>query len=392
MDNLTPSAPIAPAVAPPVPQPTSGAPSLNSLVGSVPQQEAPSPAPVTAPSPDIVPQSPDAGGGLATELRSRGFDVPENMTQQQVIDTLAAQIDEANLIRDERQQQPAGVQAEQQPAALSPHADPAAALHNNAPAAPAASQQPTDLSQPVELSQDARILAQQGLVYQNEDGSWASKNPAFQSFADEHNRLGAWRQAVAMRFMDNPDSFIQERLQTAQLPQNQDVQALQEQVQALTDRLNAGQKATEKAKLSSWVDEHSQSLFVNGDRNQLTPYAQRYNAIAKQIDGVTKQAGQRMSRSQLHQQTLQMLESTGITPEAVPPQPVAAQPHHVPQPQQQQQHQQQTFMQSAAQATPQQPVNRLIEHPAMQPNGTAPPTSKFGRPSLAALIEQQKQL
>ena len=98
-----------------------------------------------------------------------------------------------------------------------------------------------------------------------------------------------------------------------------------------------------------------------------------------------------MSRSQLHQQTLQMLESTGITPEAVPPQPVAAQPHHVPQPQQQQQ-QQQTFMQSAAQATPQQPVNRLIEHPAMQPNGTAAPTSKFGRPSLAALIEQQTQL
>jgi hypothetical protein len=333
-----------------------------------------------------VQQPPNAGGGnLALQLRERGFDVPDDMDQQQVLDTLAVQIDEANRVRDEYQ---AGLQQQEvkPPLAVGGHTDPAAAQNNPQQQQP----QIPDLSQPVELSQDARILAQQGLVYQNEDGSWASKNSAFQSFADEHNRLGAWRQAVAMRFMDNPDSFISERLQNAQLPQSQDVQQLQEQVQALTDRLNAEQQATEKAQVTSWVDEHSQALFVNGDRNQLTPYAQRYNAIAKQIDGVARNAGTKMSRSQLHQQTLQMLDTSGIAIDAqnAQQQPIQQQPVQ----QVQQPIQQQTFLQGAAQAAPRNPVNRLVEHPATQPNGTAAPLSKMGRPSLAALIEQQKQL
>lgn len=394
---------LSPAPAPVQSTSVASSPSLSSLVaaGGVPQTTITSPpTPVNAEtptdtslqqpgaavsSPPSVPPTPD--GGLAAQLRERGFDVPNDMSQQQVLDTIAAQIDEANQIRD------ANSANQTESGKLQTNVDPASALHNNTPAAPAPSQQPTpDLSQPVELSQDARILAQQGLVYQTDDGSWASKNPAFQSFADEHNRLGAWRQAVAMRFMDNPDSFISERLQTAQIPQSQDVQQLQEQVKALTDRLNAEQHATEKAQVSSWVDEHSQQLFINGDRKQLTPYAQRYNAIAKQIDGVSKQAGHQMSRSQLHQKTLQMLEGIGVTPEPVPPQQPQQQQQVIPQPQQQPPQQPQTFLQGAAQAAPRNTVNRLVEHPATQPNGVATTLSRNGFPSLAALVEQQKQL
>ena len=367
MDNQT----TAPAPTPAAPV----APSLQSLVQPV--------AAVPAAPADVAPAVPESAGGVSAVLQSRGFEIPEGLNEQQVMDTLVQQIDDANSIRDnfEPHREDFNSWRESQQAAES-----APAVEASPPAVPGAATTPPPLSAGAaaqQLSEHAQILAKNGLVYQTEEG-WKAKSPNFQSFADEHNQVHAHRQAIALSFMDDPTGFIQNQMKGLEAPDNSDVSALRQELDQVKQHLYAEYQAANESKVDTWIDKHSDHLFENGNREQFTPYAQKYNAIAGRLSRMAKNSGQSISRAQLHDQTLSMLDASGLSLDAVanPQQPIVAQA-------QQQQASQPTFMQQAA-VTPQRAtVNRLTEHPAQQPSGVHVPTGKNGRPSLAALINSQ---
>jgi len=317
------------------------------------------------------------------------------MTDEQALDVLARQIDEANAIRDERANpQPApGMQSVNPPIEVTTPA--------HIPATPATPEN----AGPPKVSADAERMVQAGLLVRGEGGMWTSQNPALQSFADEYNRFEAYSQATARRLVTDFDGFFQERADQLGVATTDTVKEMQSQIEALQQQLAQSQQEQGQSRVDQWAQENSSHLFVNGDQSQLTPFAEKYNAFAQQIDAMAKQMGQTLDTAQIHDRTVEMLTAAGFTPEQLTqPQPqVAPAQQPIPQPQPavaQQPYQQpayvppqpQTFMQQAAQTAPRLQHNRLTEHPAQQPNGIPHlQTGKGGKPKLSSLIAAQQQ-
>jgi hypothetical protein len=343
---------------------------------------------------DFSPQQPSAPtqvpSPIVDGLRQRNFEIPDGMTDEQALEALADQIDEANDIRNS------------QTAPAAPGMQPAPAKVPTPAAVPSAgSPKP---------SADAERMVQAGLLSRGADGHWVSTNPALQSFAQEYNDFEAYSQATARQMVTDFDGFFQSRTEQLGVATVDTVTEMQKQIKALQSTLAESSRQQGKSRVDQWAEEHSPALFVNGDENRLTPYAQKYNAFAEQIDSMALQMGQTLDTVQIHDRTIEMLAAAGLNPDQSPQQPAqvagpAQQQNPYAQPQQaaqvQQPYQQPayqppappaTFMQQAAQTQPRLQHNRLTEHPAQQPNGIPHlPTGKGGKPKLGAIISGQQQ-
>lgn len=361
------SAPAAPAASPSQVQPVSPSPYQQPVV---PEQPVEPTEPATA-SPSF-----------AEILRDQeGFSsLPQGMSDAELAKVIGHQIDDANRMEKEIEQYR---QQKSQPVApqAAPQMTPAAPAAPVAPAAPAAISD--------KLSTDAEAVAQSGLVFKDEAGNWSAKNPAFQQFADEHNRFEAYRQQVAHQLVSDPDGFFRQRVDNLGVAKAEDVKTLMSQVQNIREQLAYQRQAEAETEMQTFLNSNKSSLFVDGDVNRPTEYTQKYNAFAKQIHEMAKGLGQELDNTQIHSRTLQMLESAGI--EMQPTQPHVPQPA-APAPQQELPAGQPSFMQQAANSAPSAPVNRLpmTEYPSQSPGEYQVPIGSGGKPNLTGIIEHQR--
>jgi hypothetical protein len=324
---------------------------------------------------------PQVESPLITAFKQRGFDVPAGMDEVSFLDTISQQIDDANQIRDDFQKRQA-----QQPAQPS--------LENALPAQPApvaSAQLPSPDAGSFTLSATALSLQQQGLLKKGEGGIWTADDPGLKSYADEANQLEVSLQNRARQLVTDPNQVLAPHMQKVA---SEITTPLEARLKQLEDQLATERQQAGDAEVDGWLKQNEQQLFFNGDRNQLAPYGQQYNSFAAQVDGMAKQYGKNLSRGDLHNQTLQMMQAAGVTQQIQPAAPVQPEPQpQVPMQLQyaQQQQPQQSFMQQAATTTPQINGNRLTEYPSQQPTGSPQlPTGKGGRPSLAGIIAQQQ--
>ena len=317
------------------------------------------------------------------------------MTDEQALEILAIQIDEANAIRS---QAPVT-----QPA---PGMKPAGAPPATPPATPPAQSSSPQPEGSPKLSADAERMVQAGLLVRGENGTWTSRNPALQSFADEYNRFEAYSQATARRLVTDFDGYFQERVGQLGVATVDTVKEMQTQIQSLQEQLARSQQEQGQSRVDQWAQENSSHLFVNGDQSQLTPYAEKYNAFAQQIDAMARQMGQSLDTVQIHDRTIEMLTAAGFSPQQsaqpqmAPAQQQPANPYAqaaqqqpaYPQPMQVPAQPSPSFIQQAAQTAPRLQQNRLTEHIAQQPNGIPHlSTGKSGKPKLGSLIAFQQQ-
>lgn len=319
---------------------------------------------------------------FVAELRSRGFDVPEGLDDSAALDLVTQQIDEANRLAEQYSASAPGMT----PKTPSGRPDPLSAPENNENALPAqpavgdpASTSASGAGTPPKLSEEARLFAANGLLKRGENG-WVAENPAFQGLADEHTRLDAYRQERAHKLLDNTDEFISPYV--TKLLEDR-TKPLQEQVERLVAQIESRENLTRESEIEQWVDSNADALFVNGDRNQLTPYAQQFNTFASQLEQISEEFGQKLSRADLHNRTLKMMQKAGIQPAAPPP---ASAPERPEEPRQ-------SFLQAASTSPPFSEKNRLTEYTAAtQPTGTPHlPMGPGGTPSLARLIQMKQQ-
>lgn len=330
---------------------------------------------------------------FVSSLRAKGFDVPEGLDDSAALDLVVQQIDEANRIADQiaagkapgMDSRPAPGQPTQ-PAKPAQQPTPQANQNNeNAlPAQPAVDDSASPGSaagDPPKLSEEARLFAANGLLKRGPNG-WVADNPAFQALADEHTRLDAYRQERAYKLLDNTDEFISPYVQKML---DARTKPLQEQVEKLVAQLESQANLTRESEVDQWIEQNANALFVDGDRDQLSPYAQQFNAAASEIDSMAREFGQELSKAELHNRTLRQLAKLGIAPEA-------GQQSQPTQASQAQLEQRQPFLQMAANTPQQNGHNRLTEYTAAtQPTGTPHlPTGPGGVPSLARLIAMRR--
>jgi|GEM_PF-1751648 len=400
--NASQAAPVAPEQPAPqqsIPVPAQGAALQNDLglgdFGAPPPAANAVSEPVAPASPQMQPattptatQQPSENRSFADHLRELDFPVPETTTDAALAAQIAQQLDESNAIRNqlaELKEAQLAQQLEQQQAQQEP-------TQPTQPTAPAVSSLPT------KLSDDAQQLASIGMIYQDEKGTWAARNPALQSFADEHNQFAIHQQQVARRLVTDPDGFFAERVDNLGIARQDEVTQLKTELDSIREQLSNQRQAEAEAEMQGFLDNHRQELFVNGDLNQPTEFTKRYNAFADQVVRMSEGMGIQLDRTQIHSRTLEMLEAAGISmqpTQPAPQQPAPQQPYQNTQPAPQAMAPQPpaTFMQQAADRSPHVPVNRLPlqEHPANQPNGYQAPTIRGGKPNLNAIIAHQQQ-
>lgn len=331
------------------------------------------------------------------------------MSEDQFLDTIAEQIDNANKILDQtrnQQSRPAPQPNQQQPASqysgqpaqpaspynsapnsVRPESAPSLPSNNeNAlPAQPAAGDPSQAAGAPPKLSETAQFLAQHGQIYQDESGTWKARTSDFQKQADEYNAVAAHRRLQALRLIDDPDEFLSPIVdsRTKSL-----FDKLQEKIDALEGQLSSRaqqeQMTALEQKFENWIAEREARLFQNGDRSALTPEGEKFNAIAQRLEAKAVAKGETPDPAKIRMEAieeLEWMESLGGTTPA-PETPAAPQAPAPPK---------QSFLQQAANAPPRNPHNRLTEiHPAQQPS--VEPHIPLGPgkvPSLRALIESQ---
>jgi len=307
-----------------------------------------------------------------------GYTVPPGLDGKSVLNQVFDQLDVANQLREEYlpHKDQFAEWAKQQKALQQP-AQQGNALPAQPAAGPAALPAPAAGSPTPRLSATALSLQKQGLLNRNANGEWTVTDPGLASYAEEANQYEAQGKDIATQLVYNTGEFLQPHVQqiSAQL-----LTPYEERLKALETQIAAEREQVSNAHVDSWIDQNATSLFVDGDQNQLSTYGQQYNSFAAQVEALAEQMGAKPSRLQLHENTLQMMKNAGVSPQAQP----AAQPAQF-QPQFQAPSPQQTFMQQAAATPPQSNHNRLIDHPAMQPNGSPPiAMGKGGRPSIKA--------
>lgn len=331
------------------------------------------------------------------------------MTEDQFLDTIAEQIDNANKILDQarnQQSRPAPQPNQQQPSSqysgqpvrpASPYnsapnsvrpesASSLPANNENAlPAQPAAGDPSQAAGAPPKLSETAQFLAQHGQIYQDENGTWKARTSDFQKQADEYNAVAAHRRLQALRLIDDPDEFLSPIVESRTKAY---IDKLQEKLDALEGQLSSRaqqeQMTALEQKFENWIAQHEARLFQNGDRSALTPEGEKFNAIAQRLEAKAVAKGETPDPAKIRMEAieeLEWMESLGGTASA-PKTPVASQATAPPK---------QSFLQQAANAPPRNPHNRLTEiHPAQQPS--VEPHIPLGPgkvPSLRALIESQ---
>lgn len=385
-DTAPAPAPVPPSV-PATPAPVNGLASFETPPPSAPAVSAPaapapspraqpvSPSPFQQPAAPTVPQ-PAAASSFGDILRDQeGFtSLPEGMSNEELAKVIGHQIDDSNRMEKEieqyRQQSSAPKEAPQ-------------AAPQMTPAVPAAA---TSASIPTQLSPDAEAVAQSGLVFKDESGAWAAKNPAFQQFADEHNRFDAYRQQVAHQIVSKPEEFFRQQAENLGVAKAEDVKILMSQVQTLREQLASQRQTEAESEMQGFLDKNRPHLFVDGDVNKPTEYTKKYNAFARQIHDMAKGFGQELDSTQVHSRTLQMLESAGVQLQPTQPhvsQPASQQTLSVEPP---------SFMQQAATSAPSAPVNRLpmTEYPSQNPGEYQVPIGSGGKPNLTGIIEHQR--
>jgi hypothetical protein len=317
---------------------------------------------------------------LTEQFRSRGFTIPDGMTSSEVMDAVSEQLDEANQIRQRASEggyRPA-------PGMQSPQGQPSAAQ-----AVPASQQSVSDRqsqsASPVstkKVSDEAQAVARAGLVTRGENG-WESSNVAFQQFADELNSYEARRQATLAQLADDPDEFIAQRTRQLGLPSQSVIDSLYEEVQSLKAQIREQSTSSVDREFDSWVDQNQSSLFVNGDRNRLTTYAQKYNEFASHVSDLASDMGQELTKGDLHRRTLQLMKSAG---QALSPQSSGSPQSSAPQPAPQS-----PFMQMASETPPRSSHDRLVDYAAQQPTGSSyVPAGRQGLPSFRGIVNQIK--
>lgn len=329
------------------------------------------------------------------------------MTEDQFLDTIAEQIDNANKILDQarsQQSRPSPQQNSQQSSSqysgqysgqpsqpASPYnsapnsvrPEPAPSNSENAlPAQPAAGDDSRAAGNPPKLSETAQFLAQHGQIFQDENGTWRARSSDFQKQADEYNAVAAHRRLQALRLIDDPDEFLSPIVESRTKAY---IEKLEEKLQSLESQLSSRaqqeQMTALEQKFESWIAERESRLFQNGDRSSLTPEGEKFNKIAQRLEAKAVAKGETPDPAKIRMEAieeLEWMESLGGTA----PQEQAPKSPAPPK---------QSFLQQAANAPPRNPHNRLTEiHPAQQPS--AEPRIPLGPgkvPSLRALIESQ---
>lgn len=341
--------------------PVTPPPSLATAMAQT--QQAAQPQLGQQPQPQVAPATTTAAEDVViSEFRSLGYMIPDGMSRKEFLDTVASQIDDANRIREEFE--PHQTQFAEWVAQQKKTADPQAS--QNALPAPPATVNPASSSVPAAgsptISETTRQLQAQGLLSQGENGFWKTTDPGLQAYAEEANRVVAHHRAIVKQLADNPDQFITTRAQSAF---EQFVDPIQKRIEQLESQLAAERQQASDSQVDSWIQQNKEQLFVGGDQSQPTSYAQSYNSFAAIAESNAQSMGQSLSRAQLHEQTLRMLNAAGVSSQVQPTAPQQPAPQPAPQPQM-------SFMQQAAVA-PVNGTNRLSQYqaalPANQPNG-----------------------
>ena len=238
------------------------------------QQAQPSPAPETPAIPPAAPSGTQPQASVfAAAFRNRGFDVG-NMTDDEVLDAIESQIDNANRILDEQKNQSSTAQ----PTTNS-------TVNNALPAQPAtgvsSSVAPvTGESKRPQLSPEASALAQQGLITRGEDGFWSAKNPHLQPLADEHSKVDAFKRATIATFAADPEQFIRQQLQQVTAQNHPEIEAMKAKLEAMETQFTAQKTAQQLSLKQQWVQENAASLYSGGTPGgALTPFGEQYNAV-----------------------------------------------------------------------------------------------------------------
>lgn len=386
-------APVPPAVPSPFGQQAQQVPN-NALP---PMQASPTSAPTTvqfAPAQASPTPTPSQSSSFAAALRQRDFSIPDDWSDEQVLDAISQQIDESTRIQDEYRARQASAPSSDPRAsrpAPAPAPAPASASQPNTgnalPAQPASGEQPSLVAgTPPKVSEDAHFLAQSQRIYKDANNRWVSSLPEYQRFADEYNQSDAWKQTQALRLINDPNAFvspiIDERMKSAFDSMQAKISQLEEQLQTRAQREEVTQL---ESRVSDWIEANSQRLFQNGNPNVLTPFGLQFNKLAQKLESQALASGVGPDINQIRSQTidlLQVLDVDGATAAPTPANPAVP----VPAPQQRQ-----SFMQYAASTPARSPQNRMTEiHPSQQASPQNHVPLGPGRvPSLRSLINQQ---
>jgi hypothetical protein len=339
---------------------------LDSLIGG---DSTPAPVADSAHVPDAV----AAAFNLRQNLQDRfGLEADQFDTDDDAFSAYGEALTEASEILNDPGYQAYQTQQEQFQAFLK---------SQESPAEPAATKPPTAVpvlaTSSTKVSEDAQIMAQQGLITRGDDGVWAAKNPALKAFADEYNKHDMAIRANVMKFSQDPDGFTQkiiERYLADKQPvadaEPEYVTAMKAQLKAVTDQL----AAQSEQKANNTLDDWRNTTPLRDAAGSLTPYAKTYMKWETKV----REEHPSLGRMQIHDKVLAYLDIAGVSAEALTTEtPVTSKPS--------------TPMvdkvRRRAAATNGNGTNRLKEYAAENPHFDPKVlTGKAGLPSLSALI------
>lgn len=356
-------------------------PSLTDTISAaVPETPAPAVAPTDTPPETSPPadESPlQAGFNFREQLKTTlGVDTSVYQSEEEAFQDYTSALNQAGEVLNSETYQKFQSQQEQFEAFLaSQNAEPAP----DPAVEPPAPEVPASPFATATLSEEARLMAENGMIARGEDGVWTAKNPALKSLADEYNQHDASIRANALKLTRDPVGFVQKLIESQQKPsapaadisENEVIKGLTEQVAAMKAVLDAQAASAQESQLETW--RKSTPLFKEDGSH--TQYAQTYMKLEQQVRSETPE----MPDLQVHERVLKYLDMTGVKPEA--PAPAAPETPKV------------SMVEKARSraATNGNGVNRLKEFagevPASKPSV---PQGKGGLPSLSGLIAQSE--
>ncbi len=365
MANVAPTAPSAPAqqaAAAPTPSVAEAhrqAQLQAQQIIDAQAQQLSTPQPAAQPAQQVVAPAPATTSAMRAALEAEGFEVPADLTTDQaVIKHLAQQIDQSNATP----QAPGMEAASPQPGETSgvPSATPAATnpLH-------------------YEVSAEAKQLAEAGLLTRTEQG-WQATIPGIdQRYVSEMNTQEAIQVSNAKRITTQPLEFLKDAASELGLVDSDAVKALRTEIDELKTLRQTEQALKENDRVDQWVEANKPHLFINGDPNAgWSPYGNKYLETESMVRGWFPE---KLSRGELNKRVLEVMNTSGITPQTygvqqgaaiqqpvapVAPQPVAPFVATIP-------------------AQPQGVVNTLPDYASAAPAAEAPMRlGKAGYPSL----------
>ena len=308
--------------------------------------------------------------GIRGVLVESGYDIPENMTDDEVLSSVVDNLNKSFEIQGDREFQEYRKNREE------------FLKFSQAQQA----QQPAQTPQPQTTQQQApvpAIPAEQllhavtvGAITRGADGKWAAQNPAYSSYAQAMTEKEEKTAQVRVSMAANPEEFVQRAIADALEKQSQKFAELQKPI---LEQLEQARVHQEKQVVNGWVQENKSKLFTAD--GQLTPYGKLYQKLESDIEEQNPAIG----LAERHQRVLQyvsLLDQQAVqpapapTPAAVPNQPAAPQ---------------QTFMQKVGQNR--NGTNRLSEYEGPASNAVTPqiPLGKSGLPDLEKIIAKQNQ-